>query len=163
MQKSSLFQINSELVDITNLLIENGGELTPELETRLKIAESELKAKSVNYYHVIKELESTTNMIDAEIKRLQELKKSRVNTIEKLENALIYSMNLHGIEKIETETLKISTRKSKSVEVVDIDKLPFNCLKIEKKAIKSEIKKMLDEGMEIQGAKIVENTSIQFK
>lgn len=163
MQKNSLFQINSELVDITNLLIENGGELTPELETRLKIAESELKAKSVNYYHVIKELESTTNMIDAEIKRLQELKKSRVNTIEKLENALIYSMNLHGIEKIETETLKISTRKSKSVEVVDIDKLPFNCLKIEKKAIKSEIKKMLDEGMEIQGAKIVENTSIQFK
>ena len=163
MQKNSLFQINSELVEVTNLLIENGGELTPELETRLQIAESELKAKSVNYYHVIKELESTTNMIDAEIKRLQELKKSRVNTIEKLENALIYSMNLHGIEKIETETLKISTRKSKSVEVVDIDKLPFNCLKIEKKAIKSEIKKMLDEGMEIQGAKIVENTSIQFK
>ena len=163
MQKNSLFQINSELVEVTNLLIENGGELTPELETRLQIAENELKAKSVNYYHVIKELESTTNMIDAEIKRLQELKKARVNTIEKLENALLYSMNLHGIAKIETETLKISTRKSKSVEVVDIDKLPFNCLKIEKKPIKSEIKKLIEEGMEIEGAKIVENTSIQFK
>ena len=37
MQKNSLFQINSELVDVTNLLIENGGELTPELETRLQI------------------------------------------------------------------------------------------------------------------------------
>ena len=163
MQKNSLFQINSELVEITNLLIEKGGELTPEIESRLQIAESELKSKSVDYYHVIKELESTTIMIDAEIKRLQDLKKSRVNTIEKLENALLYSMNLHGIEKIETDTLKISTRKSKSVEVVDIDKLPFNCLKIEKKAIKSEIKKMLEEGAKIQGAKIVENTSIQFK
>lgn len=163
MQKNSLFQINSELVEVTNLLIDNGGELTPELESRLQIAENELKAKSVNYYHVIKQIESETTLIDAEIKRMQDLKKSRVNTIEKLENALIYSMNLHGMEKIETETLKISTRKSKSVEVVDIDKLPFNCLKIEKKAIKSEIKKMLDEGMEIEGAKIVENTSIQFK
>jgi hypothetical protein len=163
MQKNSLFQINSELVEVTNLLIENGGELTPELESRLQIAENELKAKSVNYYHVIKELESTTNMIDAEIKRLQELKKARVNTIEKLENALLYSMKLHGIEKIDTDTLKISLRRSKSVEVVDIDLLPFNCLKIEKKAIKSEIKKLIEEGMEIDGAKIVENTSIQFK
>jgi hypothetical protein len=163
MQKNSLFQINSELVEVTNLLIENGGELTPELESRLQIAENELKAKSVNYYHVIKELESTTNMIDAEIKRLQELKKARVNTIEKLENALLYSMKLHGIEKIDTDTLKISLRKSKSVEVVDIDLLPFNCLKIEKKAIKSEIKKLIEEGMEIEGAKIVENLNLNFK
>ena len=163
MQKNSLFQINSELVEVTNLLIENGGELTPELESRLQIAENELKAKSVNYYHVIKELESTTNMIDAEIKRLQELKKARVNTIEKLENALLYSMNLHGIEKIDTDTLKISLRRSKSVEVVDIDLLPFNCLKIEKKAIKSEIKKLIEEGMEIEGAKIVENLNLNFK
>jgi len=163
MQKNSLFQINSELVEVTNLLIENGGELTPELESRLQIAENELKAKSVNYYHVIKELESTTNMIDAEIKRLQELKKARVNTIEKLENALLYSMKLHGIEKIDTDTLKISLRRSKSVEVVDIDLLPFNCLKIEKKAIKSEIKKLIEEGMEIEGAKIVENLNLNFK
>ncbi len=163
MQKNSLFQINSELVEVTNLLIENGGELTPELETRLQIAENELKTKSVNYYHVIKQIEAETTLIDAEIKRLQDLKKSRVNTAEKLENALLYSMNLHGIEKIDTDTLKISIRRSKSVEVVDIDLLPFNCLKIEKKAVKSEIKKLIEEGMEVEGAKIVENTSIQFK
>ena len=163
MQKNSLFQINSELVEVTNLLIENGGELTPELETRLQIAENELKTKSVNYYHVIKQIEAETTLIDAEIKRLQELKKSRINTVEKLENSLLYSMKLHGIEKIDTDTLKISIRRSKSVEVVDIDLLPFNCLKIEKKAVKSEIKKLIEEGMEVEGAKIVENTSIQFK
>jgi hypothetical protein len=72
-------------------------------------------------------------------------------------------MNLHGIEKIDTDTLKISLRRSKSVEVVDIDLLPFNCLKIEKKAIKSEIKKLIEEGMEIEGAKIVENLNLNFK
>ena len=163
MQKNSLFQINSELVEVTNLLIENGGELTPELETRLQIAENELKTKSVNYYHVIKQIEAETTLIDAEIKRLQELKKSRINTVEKLENSLLYSMKLHGIEKIDTDTLKISIRRSKSVEIVDIELLPFNCLKIEKKAVKSEIKKLIEEGMEVEGAKIVENTSIQFK
>ena len=163
MQKNSLFQINSELVEVTNLLIENGGELTPELETRLQIAENDLKTKSVNYYHVIKQIEAETTLIDAEIKRLQELKKSRVNTVEKLENALLYSMNLHGIEKIDTETLKISIRRSKSVEVVDMDLLPFNCLKIEKKPVKSEIKKLIDAGMEIEGAKIVENLNLNYK
>ena len=163
MQKNSLFQINSELVDVTNLLIENGGVLTPELETRLQIAENELKSKSVNYYHVIKQIEAETTLIDAEIKRLQDLKKSRINTVEKLENSLLYSMNLHGIEKIDTDTLKISIRRSKSVEVVDIDLLPFNCLKIEKKAVKSEIKKLIEAGMEVEGAKIVENLNLNYK
>ena len=163
MQKNSLFQINSELVEVTNLLIENGGELTPELETRLQIAENELKTKSVNYYHVIKQIEAETTIIDAEIKRLQDLKKSRINTVEKLENSLLYSMKLHGIEKIDTDTLKISIRRSKSVEVVDIDLLPFNCLKIEKKAVKSEIKKLIEAGIEVEGAKIVENLNLNFK
>lgn len=36
MQKNSLFQINSELVDVTNLLLENGATIVENLNLNFK-------------------------------------------------------------------------------------------------------------------------------
>lgn len=159
----SLFKINTEILETVNEIIENGGELTADTELKLSVSKQEFELKSVQYFHAIKQIESESIMLDNEIKRLQELKKSREKTIERLKEVLLYSMQLHGLDKIVTETLTISTRKSKSINVIDIELLPFDCLKIEKKAIKTEIKKYFDNGTDIQGAEQVENITINFK
>jgi hypothetical protein len=62
-------------------------------------------------------MESDVSIIDAEIKRLNELKKARLKTIERLETTVSNAMQLYQINRLETPTLKINFRKSESVEI----------------------------------------------
>ena len=98
----NLFQITNEMQSIMNELIENGGELTPELETMLTITESQLKDKAVNYAMVIRSMDYETNIIDEEIKRLQSLKKTRQNAIERLKSSLTNAMEQCDMASIVT-------------------------------------------------------------
>ena len=45
----SIFDIDRELLDIFEELEENGGELTPEIEEKLKLNEEEITSKVKNY------------------------------------------------------------------------------------------------------------------
>jgi hypothetical protein len=74
-----------------------------------------------------------------------------------------FAMEFQHIDKLDTETLKISFRRSKSTEVLDIEQLPFECLKIEKKPIKDEIKKLIEKNGECSGAIQVEKKTLNFK
>ena len=77
------------------------------------------------------------------------------------------TIDFEGIHKYKLELphSKISYRKSDSVEVTDIDKLPEEYIKtkIEKNPDKVAIKNAIKDGKEINGAKIVTNYNIQIK
>ena len=83
------------------------------------INQNELQEKAVNYGYVIKESENQISLIDAEIKRLQDLKKVQSNKIDRLKETVLNAMNIYGIEKINSPFLNISIRKSESVEVTE--------------------------------------------
>jgi len=53
----SLFEIGNEYLEIYRFLEDNGGEITPEIETALAINKSNLQEKSQNYISLIKEIE----------------------------------------------------------------------------------------------------------
>lgn len=161
----NLFQITNEMQSIMNELIENGGELTPELEAMLTITESQLKEKAVNYAMVIRSMDYETNIIDEEIKRLQALKKTRQNAIERLKSALTNAMEQCGMDSIETPTNKISFRKSQSLEIIDETKVPKQyktqvvTTKVDKNAIKQDIKN----GIAVDGVELINSKNIQIK
>lgn len=163
--EKSLFRISAEMQELTNELIDNGGELTPEIEKSLEISNAELETKSTGYSVVIRSLKYENDVINQEIKRLQSLKKSRENTIEKLKNALEYSMSVFGIEEIKTEMNKINFRKSSSLEILDVDKVPnkYKTLVTDIKIDKNQIKKDLKDGVEIAGVQLLENKNLQIK
>jgi hypothetical protein len=161
---SNIFQIQKEYLQISEMLQENGGELTEEIEQLLLINESSLLTKSTGYCQVIKNLDSELLIIDSEIKRLQGLKDSRKKTIERLKESIANAMITFDKDVIETPLYKISFRASKSVQIFDENILPDNCKKIEIKPIsKTEIKKMIDSGIKIPGARIVENKNLTIK
>ena len=59
---------------------------------------------------------------------------------------------------------KISIRKSESTEITDLSLIPKEFLKFkEPEPNKTEIKKAIKEGREIQGAVIIENESLVIK
>jgi hypothetical protein len=163
--KQSLFQIEQEYKDIAEQLIELEGEPTPELEAALIINQQNLETKSTNYGIVIKQMDYEVGVIDSEIKRLNALKKQRINAIERLENNIQNAMEIFGVSEIKTPLMKLSFRKSESVEVENIDLLDkeFVVEKTTFAADKTKIKTAIKEGRTVQGATLQINNNLQIK
>lgn len=163
--KLSLYKIEESYLQLVEELIDNGGELTPELEEALKINKEDLTTKATNYGFVIKQLISESEIIDAEIDRLTELKKSRTKSIERLKSNMTMAMQLFGVDKIESPVLKISFRTSESVEIDDADSIPaeYMVTKITTQPDKVKLKAAIKAGELTIGAHIQVNHNIQIK
>jgi hypothetical protein len=157
----NLYNIKSEYLNIAAQLTE--GELTPELEQALMITEANLQEKAINYGYVIKNFESEVDIIETEIKRLNELKKARINAVDKLKTNISDAMQLFGILEIKAPTFKMNFRKSESVEIYEgLDK-EFILEKVSYQPDKIAIKNAIKEGRTVNGASIVTNFNLQIK
>lgn len=163
--KQSIYQITNEHQLIINQIIELDGELTPELETALTINKEQLEQKGINYAYVIKQLDSDCEQIDAELKRLQQLKKVRTNLAERLKNTISDAMNLYEVEKIETPLIKLSFRNSESVEITNESQLDacFIVTKTVSSPDKKAIKDAIKNGVLVCGATISYNKNLQIR
>ncbi len=162
--EKSLYVIKEEYLDLISQIEQAEGELTSELESALTINKAELEVKSIAYVEVIKQRESFNARIDEEIKRLQAIKKANDNLVLRLKNNLLNAVNMFG--NFEAGFLKLSTRKSKSVEVnIDTNDLPkeFKSIKVTEAPDKTAIKKALESGQEVEGCRIVENINLAIK
>ena len=161
--KKSLYQIEQEYFEIAQYLEE--GEFTEELENKLAITQADLQTKAINYGFVIKDFDYDINMVDEEIKRLQSIKKAKVTAQERLKNTISDAMKLFKIEKIECPTLKISFRKSESIEITNQETLSNEYI-VEKTTYspdKVAIKKAIKDGVVFTGAELVVKSNIQIK
>lgn len=161
----SIFNIQQEYIDLLNQLEESDGELTPELEQALVINQQELEVKSVGYAHVIRKIEGDVDLIAAEIKRLQALKKAKETTVDRLKTSIESAMDLYGIRKVETPTMVLSLRPSESVTVEDEIVLPkeYVVAKTTYSPDKVAIKKAIKAGEKISGATITVNQNLQIR
>lgn len=159
----NLFNITQNYLTLANQLSE--GELTPEIEAELIINESQLQEKAVNYGYVIKQLGHEVNAVNEEIKRLTELKKRNEKAIERMETAISNAMQLYGIEKVDSSFLKLSFRKSESVEIVNDAQLSpqYTTTKTTITPNKVAIKEALKRGEVVEGAILVTNQNLQIK
>jgi hypothetical protein len=163
--KLTIYQIEQSYNQLAEELIDNGGELTPELSEALAITEEQLQNKSVAYSFVIKQIDSEVDIIDAEIKRLQAMKKTRENASERLKANIKHAMELFNIDEIKTPLVKINFRKSEAVEVDDVNQLPapYKVVKVTEQADKMAIKEAIKNGADIIGCRIVANCNLQIK
>ena len=161
----NIFLIQNEYQLLINQIIEAEGEITPELETALTINKEKLQSKAVDYSYVIKQLDSDCEQIDAELKRLQQLKKVRTNLAEKLKNTISDAMNLYEVEKIETPLIKLSFRNSESVEITNESQLDacFIVTKTVTSPDKKAIKDAIKSGVLVEGATISYNKNLQIR
>lgn len=162
--KLNLYNIEKEYLDLAEQIIENGGEITPELETALAINKESLEIKAVKYGFVKKDLENDIESIDSEIKRLQALKSSRVNTIARLEEAVKTAMKLYGINEIKMQNLKIWFKASEAVKIEDESLIPkrYKITKTETSISKKFLLQELKAGKKVKGASLDKRDNIQF-
>lgn len=160
----NLYNINAELQALTATIIANGGEVSEEQLQQLENLEMALETKCINMGYLVQKMENDCTTLDNEIKRLQAMKKARKNTQERLKGLISDAMTANDLQTVETETHKISFRKSQAVEIIDADSVPAEFKTIEQKIniSKVELKKALKVG-EVPGAKLVTNQNIQIK
>lgn len=165
--KLSLYQIESEYLEIAEQLQDSGGELTPDLELSLAINKDQLQVKSAGYAYVIKETEAEIKTIDSEIERLNGLKTVRKNSIERLRHAVKSAMELYGIEKIESNLIKITIAKNPASLVIDNESLiPAKFKKKENviTVLKKDITEALKAGQKVKGAYLeTDKTNLRIK
>lgn len=103
--------------------------------------------------------------LDAEIKRLLELKQVHEKKISSADKQIDYLLKLFKIDKMKTEINELSYRKSEAVVLVDETLIPteFKKEKVSVSIDKTEIKKALKEGKEIPWAVIETRQNLQIK
>ena len=165
----NLYEISTELRK-TYEKLENGeginletGEVDSEVQQALALTQQNLQTKAIDIGYVIKSFDDEIEIYEREIKRLTEIKDQMKKRKEWLKGNLSNAMQEFGIVELKGKTIKLSFRKSESVEVTDIDALDekFKRIKIEpdKTAIKMELKM----GHNVEGARLVENQNLQIK
>lgn len=168
---ASIYNISNDLKKIYEDL-DNGngidletGEIKPEIMQQLSISRNELETKAVDYGYVIKAFDDEIDIIDREIERLEERKAYVKKNKERMKTIVGSAMEEFGINKIKSETLQLSFRKSESVDIFDeslVDE-KFKKVKTEISLDKTAIKNAIKNGEDVQGAKIVEKNNLQIK
>lgn len=159
-----LYEIANEIRAIDNML--DSEEITDnqaiDIMQQLEII---LKEKSGNVIEYIRDTELDNEKLSSEIKRLQELKKSRESKIDNFKKYVVRMMLQAKYEKIETPFGKMSLRRSESINVEDATQLDKQYLreKITYEADKVKIKEDIKAGCLVEGATIKENYSLIIK
>jgi hypothetical protein len=174
----TLYELSEQDRQLQEMLYENGGELTPEMEEMLKENRENFSAKIEGYNHIIRENEGFAAACDAEIKRLQDKKKRAQNSVTFLKTHILNVMKLFEMQKIEGANgdCKVSRGARKSV-VVDEDavfirldiadkvaglELP-DYVTLEPKINKTVLGNRLKAGEEIADAELQENEFVTIR
>ena len=155
-----------KLYEITELQKELEREEDAEVKQDLQeLIAVELKNKSNNIVYVIKNLEGNNVAIDAEIERLQQLKKRNSSNIDKIKSNILWFMKENTIDTIKSDLATFSLRKSESTDIENIEQIPQEFITVKQTFVpdKTAIKKAIKEGREVTGAKVVVNYNLQIK
>lgn len=151
-----LYEINNEIL---NCVDAETGEIFD--VDRFEELELERDAKIENICLWIKNLKAEAEALKAEKDVFAARQKAAENRMESLKRYI--SGYLDGA-KFESAKVKVSYRKSESIEIEDVHKLPEEYLRYkEPEADKTALKAALKAGVQIDGVGIVVNQNIQIK
>ena len=162
-----LYEIKEAMVDTLDIFLESDQqEIDREFyEETMRYFKSELSHKSSNILKYISNLESEAFSIKSEIERLGKVKKARERKLQSLKEYLVNTMQILEKTKIETDLGSYGLRKSTSLKVFDMSKIPEEFLKIKKEVSvdKRELTSHIKAGKIIDGATLVEKYTLQIK
>lgn len=160
----NLYELTTDLKELQEIDFTQVEE--EQIEEVKGIIKTQIESKSAGIIAVIRNEESDIDAIKVEIKRLQELKKSKENKIENLKKYTKECLEDADIKKVSTSLGNMTVRKNPaSVDVLDENLIPSEYkkevveVKVDKKAILADLK----EGVVVEGAALKNSTSLMIK
>ena len=166
----NLWELTQEELSFIALMEETGGEVTDEILEELNIRRENFEAKAESYTKLILKLEADVANAATELKRIQALKKTKENTIDRLKETLKNAVMVFGREDVktgnkryETPLFKLSLRHTKAVDIIcDLD-VPEDFWVVKKEISKSMISEAMKDGLKVPGAEWKENIGLQIR
>ena len=119
---TKLYELSQQLIGLSHLM--ESGEMDAEtLQDTLDGLEGELEQKAEGLLSYVANIGSDVAAVDAEIKRLQARKATKVNQQESLREYLRTNMAVAGIKKITCPLFSVTLSKGKPMVVVDNERL----------------------------------------
>lgn len=156
----SLYEITASMSRLHDLVSEDEG-LTEFLDS----VSLQLNEKVDNIVKFQRNLDLTVRSIDEELTRLQVLRDNVKAKQQRLLDYVKYSMEKHGIEKIDTGLFVLSFRQSTAVIVDDENLVPLEYKKTKTTVTIDKVKigKQLKEGESIKGVHFETRRNLQVK
>lgn len=121
--EQSIFNIEADLEAIFMELEDNGGELTPEIEEKLKITQENFENKVSKYVKAIRYYEDNVSILKGRKKGIDDLLKVRENRAKRLRAVITDAVSRYGIKGksgnrvFELWDAKLFTRNTEAVEL----------------------------------------------
>lgn len=161
-----LYELAENYKEIATMMeqVEVGSEDFQMIQDTLEAIDGEFDVKVQNICALVKEYKYNVEMVKAEKKRLDEVARGYDNKAQWLESYLQEQLAKTG--NLKSTMLygphKLTYRKGVSTEVTDMNVLPIEFIKTKVEADKTAIKKALQEGIAVTGARLVETTSLKI-
>lgn len=169
----NLYEITEEMNTLEKLYWENIDDETGEIKNTEILEEFEkeiqilLTNKGAQIIAQDRNTVATLEAIKTEIDRLQKIKKSLEKRNEFYKNFIIKSMENAGISEIKTDIGKIKLTKGRGkTEIYDLSLLDEKFTRIipeTREPVKDLIKKAIENGEEVQGARIIYEHGLSIK
>lgn len=131
-------------------------------------AETDMVPKVQSYGFVIRNMEALETAVNAEAERLTLRARVIANRREALKKRLLDAMVYSGVQKVEHPQFTVSVQKNPpSVDVFDEDQIPTEYMTDPKppapKPNKTLIKKAIQDGFDVPGAKLVQGVALRIR
>ena len=161
------YEIKNAMIDTLDIFLEsNQDEMDKEnYDDIMEYLREELKSKSSNIVRYIRNLELENIVAKTEIDRLEDIKKSREKKIASLKGYIKGILLELDKKKIETDLGNLSLRKTTSVEIVDLSKIPKEYLTVKEEVTPSKklIGDSLKNNIAVSGAILKEDYLLKIK
>lgn len=159
----TLYDLTNEYNAICDLLEENGGEITPEIEEMLAINAENFVIKADGYCEIIAKYKGMATLAAERIKQAQTVKKIAENAERRMKERLQLAMETYGLTKIECGLHRLSLRSSQAVEITDETKLPNEYIKVTTSVDKAKLREDLMAGAIVEGAELKQNKTLTIR
>lgn len=159
----TLYELTDEHRQICVAIEEAGGEITPEIEMMLSINADNFVTKAEGYCEIVAKYRQMAQMAKERIETLQQIKKVAENAEKRLKERMQQAMEEYDMQKVEIGLHRLSFRTSKAVEVIDEAKIPNQYIKVTTTIDKTALRTDLMNGIEVEGARLQTNKSLQIR
>lgn len=164
-----LYEITAQYQNIYALLQNPEFAENEDILTALDQIEDAFENKAQQTIFMMKNIEAEIDSIDTEIKRLQAMKKVRQNNIDRIKNRLRENMKAVGMSKLNCGLFSLSYRLQEA-NAVELDETEFLANNLDEDLVtvkvtpnKTEIKRRLQHGEEIIGARLVDSEVLTIR
>ena len=167
MKNLSLYQLSSTYLEALDDLTDPEMDLPIEAVTdTLEGLSGEMEEKAINVAKFMRNIEATATAIKSAEEEMAKRRKALENRIKWMKSYLKDSMEHTGITKIECPYFKLSIQKNPAaVNIINEDTIPdkFKEQVISWKVDKTAIKKAIQSGKTIPGAKLLNGTRLAIR